>query len=574
MRVKSKVLLTFFLAIMLLIGSLITISSQVFNTKFYDLELSQIKDAQQVILNEINKDTEALSLTTADWAAWGETYDYIQNKNSSYAAENFSYESLKNLPIDLIIYTNNNKIVHASAIEKEKIKKPSTDLLSEVLKQSNLLQVYSDYRNTKTIIELENHGVWIASAQPISDSFQKAPARGTLIMLKRLDQAYFKNMLSRVRIKVSLKGVSNEKNEAIKKSESIIHKYSSIKIGSNKFLVYRIDHIPKTTIKGKEAFITFTLVVVFFVSFILGLTYLVIEKKVLSELMKIIDEINLLKVGNLTMISMDKELTITEIQDLVNTLNKLISRVKDDYALLVQKGKFESLGLMAGGVAHEINNPITVIQMNTFKLLRQLKKNEDIDAQVLKKKLEKNMQHIDRVTNIILGMKKLSRHSIADSLIKVSVNEIINDVSSLEAGFKSDKDITITYTKLEEDKFIEALPSQIIQVLINLIVNSSHAINGHDQKWIRLETQCNSNFIQFKVIDSGNGISKEIQEKIMAPFFTTKEVGKGTGLGLSISQRIAHYHGGSLELDTDSRNTTFILNIPLVKIVSLEEKVS
>jgi hypothetical protein len=107
------------------------------------------------------------------------------------------------------------------------------------------------------------------------------------------------------------------------------------------------------------------------------------------------------------------------------------------------------------------------------------------------------------------------------------------------------------------------IPIQIEQVLVHLINNSIDAISTLDEKWIKLEAVAHGDFVEISVSDSGLGISQEITQKIMLPFFTTKEIGKGIGLGLSISRGIIEKHGGTIYPDQEAKNTRFVIQLPM-----------
>ncbi len=111
-----------------------------------------------------------------------------------------------------------------------------------------------------------------------------------------------------------------------------------------------------------------------------------------------------------------------------------------------------------------------------------------------------------------------------------------------------------------------ARPTQISQVLLNLLNNSFDAIEERAEKWIRVRFEINSNkkILIIKVTDSGDGIPNEIVHKMMNPFFTTKDIGKGTGLGLSISKGIIEEHGGHLIYNAQSKNTEFVVELPIL----------
>lgn len=112
---------------------------------------------------------------------------------------------------------------------------------------------------------------------------------------------------------------------------------------------------------------------------------------------------------------------------------------------------------------------------------------------------------------------------------------------------------------------IEGRPAQLSQVILNLISNAVDAIMHQPEKWVELKITLQNEMIIFSVTDSGNGIPKEVAEKIMQPFFTTKEIGKGTGLGLSISKGIVEDHQGKFYYDENCKNTRFCVEIPIIQ---------
>jgi C4-dicarboxylate-specific signal transduction histidine kinase len=112
---------------------------------------------------------------------------------------------------------------------------------------------------------------------------------------------------------------------------------------------------------------------------------------------------------------------------------------------------------------------------------------------------------------------------------------------------------------------VECHPSQISQVLLNLLNNAYDAALAQPDRWIELDARDQGSLVEISVTDSGPGIPRELARKIMDPFFTTKPPGKGTGLGLSISSNIMTDHGGSLSLDQNSPHTRFVMSLPKIQ---------
>ena len=240
---------------------------------------------------------------------------------------------------------------------------------------------------------------------------------------------------------------------------------------------------------------------------------------------------------------------------------QVTTKRKQDEQNLIYSAKMASLGEMAGGIAHEINNPLSILLGFSSKVSRLLSENPPNIGLVISD-LEKIKDTTKRISNIVNGLRSFSRNSKGDPFLKTSLNTIIADTLGLcqEKFRHHGVEIKDDYIS---DVLFECRASQISQILLNLLNNSYDAIVGLPSKWIRIVVvKLNQERFQIKVTDSGLGIAQNVVNKIMQPFFTTKEVGKGTGLGLSISMGIALEHNGTLTIDKDSPNTTFVLELP------------
>lgn len=229
---------------------------------------------------------------------------------------------------------------------------------------------------------------------------------------------------------------------------------------------------------------------------------------------------------------------------------------------LIHSSKMAALGEMASGIAHEINNPVAIIVGLSQRILRKIDK-EDIP----KEKLVETFQRIEdtalRITQIIRGLRSFSRSAENDPFVQESMLKIVNDTIALCNEKLSANNIDFKIITFPDFQ-IFCRPAQIQQVLLNLIGNSIDAISELEEKWIHLgiDSQVDPHFHLVSVVDSGLGIDSQIVDKLMQPFFTTKEVGKGTGLGLSISKGIIEDHRGRLEYNKGQKNTTFVIYLP------------
>jgi len=238
-----------------------------------------------------------------------------------------------------------------------------------------------------------------------------------------------------------------------------------------------------------------------------------------------------------------------------------------------------TLGEMATGVAHELNQPLSVIKTASSFSIKKINKNEPIQAEILSNILTKIDSNVDRATKIINHMRQFARKSEMD-LEKVQVNDILQKAFEIFSQQLKLRGIEVIWSIDKKLPKISADPGRLEQVFINLLLNARDAIEekwGNQepkagQKKIILKTACDVRHITCEVCDTGTGIPESISDKIFEPFFTTKEVGKGTGLGLSISYGIVNDCGGSIKVVPNKpEGTCFVLQFPLQETNDDEE---
>jgi PAS domain S-box-containing protein len=219
------------------------------------------------------------------------------------------------------------------------------------------------------------------------------------------------------------------------------------------------------------------------------------------------------------------------------------------------------LGEMAGGIAHEINNPLAIISGYSERLKRLLSRGQ-LTEEAVNKVVTNIDQTVDRITFIIKGLKAFARDGDNDPFLPNFVNKIVKDTLPFAEGKLAKNQTFLKQEPISDSIIIECRPVQISQVILNLINNACDAIQNLEERWVEVRVDELETEVNIKITDSGGGIPKHIAEKIMQPFFTTKEVGKGTGLGLSISKSIIEGHGGVFYLDDKCPNTRFVLRLP------------
>lgn len=225
----------------------------------------------------------------------------------------------------------------------------------------------------------------------------------------------------------------------------------------------------------------------------------------------------------------------------------------------IQASKLSSLGEMAGGIAHEINNPLTIISALSTRTKKNLS-DKKIPLEKSYENLDKIVVTVDRIAKIIKGLRSFSRDSNGEAFRYIKVNEIIEMTLELCQERFRDRGIEIKQY-INPDVEVHCREIQIVQVLVNLLNNSLDAISDLPVKWIEISAGDLGGMIMIRVTDSGMGISQEVIDQIMLPFFTTKEVGKGTGLGLSISKGIIEAHEGKFYYELNQGHTSFVLEL-------------
>lgn len=254
-----------------------------------------------------------------------------------------------------------------------------------------------------------------------------------------------------------------------------------------------------------------------------------------------------------------------EFRSLGEIINKRTVALEEQKNLTVQSSRLAALGEMAAGIAHEINNPLTIIGSSNQKIQRILASDE-VDLAALKKYSSTIENTVGRITKIVSGLKNISRDSANETFAPTKLFDIFNDINSLcsERYRVNGNNLIINLEDPVLQTEINCLRVQFSQVILNLITNAYDAIAPLKERWIKIECEIKTDLI-IRIMDSGRGIPLDVQDKIFQPFYTTKEIGKGTGLGLSISKGIIKNHKGEFFIDNASANTCFVIVMPLIK---------
>ncbi|MBF0459573.1 MAG: sensor histidine kinase [Nitrospirae bacterium] len=283
----------------------------------------------------------------------------------------------------------------------------------------------------------------------------------------------------------------------------------------------------------------------------------------------------------------ERNMSQKRLEEMVDELQSANLHLKESEEQLIQSEKMRSLGQLAAGIAHEINNPLGFVISNMNNLLEfvnsfvkiietidefDVPESVRADLDEIKKAckydyikvrsanmIERSKVGLDRIKNIMLDLKTYSKMDRAE-ILETDINESIAVTINLLTHEYKDR-ITII-TDYGTIPLIKCYSSQLNQVFMNILINSCQAIGGEGE--IRVKTSEENGHILISISDTGEGIPSEIRDRIFDPFFTTRPVGSGTGLGLSASLGIVKKHDGNIVVEsTEGAGSTFQIRLPV-----------
>jgi len=228
---------------------------------------------------------------------------------------------------------------------------------------------------------------------------------------------------------------------------------------------------------------------------------------------------------------------------------------------LIAREKLATVGEIASGVAHEVNNPLAAIRMEAELLGRST---QDTEASAAAATI---VREVDRAARIVRSLLRLARRADITP-VRVQLNELVRDVAEIRQRVLRADNIEVRTRMDQAAEAVLGLGQELQQVVINLVTNAEHAVRGRANAVIELATEARQDWVRLTVEDSGPGVPPQVRSRIFDPFFTTKSPDEGSGLGLSICQRVVAEVGGRIWLEESSTlgGARFVVELPAAPV--------
>jgi len=228
---------------------------------------------------------------------------------------------------------------------------------------------------------------------------------------------------------------------------------------------------------------------------------------------------------------------------------------------LIAREKLATVGEIASGVAHEVNNPLAAIRMEAELLGRSTRDTEASSAAAT------IVREVDRAARIVRSLLRLARRADITP-VRVQLNELVRDVAEIRQRVLRADNIEVRTRMDQGAEAVLGLGQELQQVVINLMTNAEHAVRGRPNAVIELATEARKDWVRLTVEDSGAGVPADVRSRIFDPFFTTKSPDEGSGLGLSICQRVVAEVGGRIWLEDSETlgGAKFVVELPAAPV--------
>ncbi len=605
MKLQYKAWLLVLATIGLLTTASVLVSRlSIFNT-FEDLERLQSQDQSERARRLLSQQLEGLTATTMDYAYWTDTVEFTQGSRPEFFAENFGTDNMKYLGVTKILVLDALGLPLAGAeLTGEPTLKPISESMSQVLR-SLAVSVLSD-KTSKTVLRTYHRvdgDLYLVSIAAVRSQFKPGTApTGALAAVRRFDSTELTRFSDILMHPVRLSFVESSPSDSSDDRGSSSHARTEVSAPvldhegqPVAFLVLKLDM--RLHEAGHSLALAGALQVALTGLVVGALLVLLLNHLILRRLQRTHQElIDVTQMG----VTGDLKLSVRgedELTDLALGINDLLAKTRQDAAeqrqaharqealhlQLMQSQKTEALGRFTSGIAHDFNNSLAAIS-GWVRLA-----NEDLPPNhPSAESLEHAFKSIRYASGLMKQLLSFSRQS-TPCLERIRVSALIAEARTLVALGLMGK-CTLQVDQRTENDWIEADPTQMKQVIVNLLINACDAMGGKGSITLTLDSHETTppagkapnvffdqlpegQYITLSIRDEGPGIAAEHLDRIFEPFFTTKASDKGTGLGLSVVQGIMARHSGAVRVTSaPGEGACFVLILPAQEELRLSSR--
>jgi len=574
MNIRKKTLIVIIITFIFLIILLYIISRVILLGGFIDLEKKTVTRNVERAVNALQDEYLSLAAITGDWAPWDETYKFIEDLNKSYINDNLNKSTLVNLRVNLIFFIDSSgEMVFSKGVDLVSGKEIHAGSLNGFFSDTSpLLNHQSTTSSVVGIIMFQGRPM-IVSSRPILTNEWKGPSRGTLIMGRFIDDAEVNRLRDITSLSINIYKLSaldlpydvrQVKDHFLKETgiwirplnRDYIAGYIMLKdIYGQPALILKVDTVREIYLQGKRSLYYFILSFLL-VAIVIGMVnMLLLDMTVLSRLYLLsnsVDNIGLIKDLSLKKLLPGED----EIASLACTIDSMLERLDASSEQIRHADRLATIGKFASGIAHELNEPLGNI-LGFAQLAKQYPSLPEQTVADLEKIEKSSLYAREIVKKLLLFARQVPSHKVT-----LNINEIIKDSLYFFEGKCEQSGIEVIIQLSETLPPVTADPSQMTQILINLVTNAIHAMP--DGGRLEIKTYSSEDSISLIVADTGKGMNDETKKHIFNPFFTTKDVDQGTGLGLAVVHGIVSSHGGHIKIDSkEGKGARFEIQIPL-----------
>jgi signal transduction histidine kinase len=530
MNLRNKIGLIVILLLGVLLGSFFLILRNTTLSQIERVELSDNNKEMNFAVRSIHKETKNMDSFLVDWSTWDDTYYFIQgkkDKNAYLSANLYTESALKQKYRFWIFLDENRKMVHGLEVKHEN----STS--GPVSKEAAAFFTSSDIPKKARGIAVINGRTYLFASRPILDNYGKKPPKGIMILAQPWDISMIESEYPD-EVKFSLRFLTDDEKKGYEGQKPEARSVEHLDSGSivSTTLIKDVLDKPAFLIEAQTK----------------RLTNLYAKKQYAYVLWYLLLAYSVFVVATIL-------------------LTKKILRLQQQ---VFQAGKMASLGTLGAGLAHELNNPLSVISGFTQNLKIMMDEHKIQDDPAISECLEKITTNTNRMKKIVDNIKMFSKTPTDTISLKMEdMNTIVNNsVMLLEKQLEAHK------IKLELDLDPELPktlvdPTKLQTAFQNLIINAREELDEHKDnldKKIKIKTSLGGSTIRVTVEDNGRGISERDINSIFDLFYTTKGPGKGTGQGLPMTYGIVRDLMGTIEVSSQkNKGTIFTIKLPVTR---------